>query len=273
MNSKQIARPYVLLTNDDGIHAEGIRALAEALEPHFDLLIVAPSTECSGQGHAISVLKDMHLEPYHRDANLWGWGLCGTPADCVKVAVTMLAPDRPFDLVISGINRGQNAGINVLYSGTVAAAREGAILGLPSVAISLLYHDEHDIRYETAARVGLDALRLVQQHGLPKGMMLNVNVPALPYEELKGWAVTRMGDSGYSDLFHHEPSREGRPAVYRNVGKCWNPSVPEDDEVDDHALNKGYVAVTPLQFDLTAYDFLPTMHDWFARSRRMDKIS
>lgn len=263
MNSDQNNRPYILLTNDDGIHAEGIRAMAEALEPHAELMIVAPNTECSGQGHAISVLKDMRLEPYHRDADLWGWALCGTPADCVKVATTMLSKERPFDLVISGINRGQNAGINVLYSGTVAAAREGAILGLPAIAMSLFYQDENYMPYETAARVGVDVMRMVREHGLPRGVMLNVNVPPLPYEDLKGWAVTRMGDSGYTDWFLHEPSEGGRPATYRNVGSGWNPSVPEDDEVDDHALYKGYVAITPLHFDLTAYAFLPTMHEWF----------
>lgn len=269
MNSASLnPRPYVLLTNDDGIHAAGLRALAEALAPHVDLLIVAPSTECSGQGHAISVLKDMHLEPYRRNEDLWGYALCGTPADCVKVAATVLARERPFDLVISGINRGQNAGINVLYSGTVAAAREGAMLGFPSIAVSLWYTDENDLPYETAARAGLDVLRLVHERGLPPGIMLNVNVPPLPYEELRGYAVTRMGNSGYTDFFHHEPAAEGRPALLRNVGNNWTPSAPEDEEVDDHALFKGYVSVTPLQFDLTAYEVLPHLQGWFAQEAR-----
>jgi 5'-nucleotidase len=195
------ARPHVLLTNDDGIHAPGLRALAAALREIADLTIVAPSQENSGMGHAITVFRDLHFAPVHEDGHLWGWGLNGTPADCVKVAIHMLGRDRPFDAVISGINRGQNAGINVLYSGTVAAAREAAIYGLPAMAVSLLYKVEDYMPYETAARVAADVLKLMQQHPLPRGVMLNVNVPPVEYDALQGWAVTRMGDSGYSDFF------------------------------------------------------------------------
>jgi 5'-nucleotidase len=238
--------------------------MAEALIPVADLMIVAPTAECSGQGHAISVLKDLRLEPFRRKEELWGWGLRGTPADCVKVALNTLAKDRPFDLVISGINRGQNAGVNVFYSGTVAAAREGTIYGLPAIAVSLYFTDESCLPYETAARVGVDLMRLVLRHGLPHGVLLNVNVPPLPYEKLKGWAVTRMGDSGYDDLFLHEPEKEGLVSTLRNVGNGWNPSQPAADDVDDQALAKGYVAITPLQFDLTAYEFLPRLHQWFS---------
>ena len=200
-------RPFILLTNDDGIQAEGLRIMAEALAPHADLLIVAPNTECSGQGHSITILRSMDLVPHQQGGAFWGWGLCGTPADCVKVALTMLARERPVDLVISGINRGQNAGINVLYSGTAAAAREAAMLGYPAIAMSLYYQDENHTPYATAARVGVEVLRMVLRHALPRGVMLNVNVPPVPYEELKGWEVTRMGNSGYYDLFHHVPRK------------------------------------------------------------------
>ena len=260
-------RPYVLLTNDDGIQAEGIKVLAAALAPHADLMIVAPNTECSGQGHAISVLKDMDLVPYSINGAVWGWGLCGTPADCVKVALTMMIKERPVDLVISGINRGQNAGINVLYSGTVAAAREAAILGRPAIALSLYYEEENHTPFETAARVGLEVFGMVRRNGLPPGVMLNVNVPPLPYDQIKGWAVTRMGNSGYFDHFHHEPSDEDRHASYRNIGTEWFPSAPEADDTDDSALMKGCVSISPLHFDLTSYEFLPDLQDWMHQAR------
>jgi 5'-nucleotidase len=257
-------RPHVLLTNDDGIQADGIGAMARALESFCDLLVVAPASECSGQGHAISVLKDIQLEPYEGNG-LKGWGLRGTPADCVKVAVATLAVSRPLDFVISGINRGQNAGINTLYSGTVAAAREGAVLGIPALAVSLETRDVPQSDYRAAARVGVDMLRLIQEHPLPRGLMLNVNVPALAYDRLKGWAVTRMGNSGYSDLFKDETADvEIGPKVYRNIGNGWNPSTPVDEEVDDHALAAGYVSITPLHFDLTAHRFIPRLLEWLA---------
>ncbi|MCL5270406.1 MAG: 5'/3'-nucleotidase SurE [bacterium] len=260
---KHPRRPHVLISNDDGIEAEGLRVLVEALHPHADLMIVAPNYERSGAGHGISFLKDLHFEACHRDGRFFGWGLNGTPADCVKVAVTSLAGERPFDMVVSGINRGQNAGINILYSGTVAAAREAALLGLPAVALSLLYHDENDLPYETAARVGVDVFKLVHERGLPPGVMLNVNVPPLPYERLKGWAVTRMGDACYADLFLHEPGADGRPAIYRNVGEGWVSSRCGGDNLDDHLLFDGYVSITPLHFDLTAYGFLAELTGWF----------
>ena len=126
-------RPYVLLTNDDGVHAPGLHALADALEPFCDLTIVAPHRERSGAGHAITVLRDLRLEKYERHGSHWGWSFQGKPADCVKVAVATVSRERAFDMVLSGINRGQNLGVNVLYSGTVGAAREASELVTPSV--------------------------------------------------------------------------------------------------------------------------------------------
>ncbi len=262
----QTDRPHILVTNDDGIEAAGIAALAEALRPEADVTIVAPARENSGMGHAITVLRDLRFEPVHRNGMLWGYGLEGTPADCVKIAVQVLAADRPFDLVVSGINAGQNCGINILYSGTVAAAREAAILGLPAIAVSLLYHDERDMRFDTAARVALDAVRLVRAHGLPRGVMLNVNVPPLAYDAIKGWVVTRMGDSGYADLFLHEPGETAASIIYRNVGKGFEPSTIAHGDLnrplDDVALYDHYVSLTPLMFDLTAHDFMDTLDGW-----------
>lgn len=261
-------RPHLLLTNDDGIEAPGLAALAEALRPHADLTIVAPRVENSGMGHAISVFKDLHFEPIHRDGSVWGWGLAGTPADCVKVAATVFGIDRPFDYVFSGINCGQNAGINILYSGTVAAAREATVLGIPAIAVSLLYHDLEDLPFQTAGRVAVDVLAMVQSHRLPPRIMLNVNVPPIDYEAIEDWCVTRMGNAGYEDYFLHQPAAADQPAIYRNVGKGWVPSEPKSEDTDDHALYANRVSITPLQFDLTAYDFMEPLQNWIPRKQR-----
>ncbi|HOE97070.1 MAG TPA: 5'/3'-nucleotidase SurE [Candidatus Sumerlaeota bacterium] len=254
---------HIVLSNDDGIEAPGLAAMADALNQIGDVTIVAPDIERSGMGHAITVFKDMLFEPHHRDGKLWGYGLAGTPADCVKIALTLLCKNRPVDLVVSGINHGQNAGVNVLYSGTVAAAREAAILGFPAIAVSQLYHDPDKLTFETSARVGLEVARRVLERGLPPGVMLNVNVPPVPYDAIKGWAVTRMGNSGYEDLFTCPEEADSERIIYRNIGKGWNPSTHPDDGNDDVALYQDYVSITPLQFDLTAYDFLDELHAWF----------
>ncbi len=263
-----ISRPHILVTNDDGVAAPGIAALVDALRGIADLTVVAPSHENSGMGHAISVFRDLRFEPFHREGVLWGYGLEGTPADCVKVAVSMLATERPFDMVVSGINCGQNVGINILYSGTVAAAREAAVLGLPSIAFSMLFHeDPTNLPYATGGRVALDVVRRVLERGLPRGVMLNVNVPPVDYGAIRGWRLTRMGDSGYADLFLHEPCAEGRPATYRNVGKGFERStIVHGDaayELDDEALYQDCVSITPLQFDLTAHECLGGLEGWF----------
>lgn len=256
-------RPHLLLTNDDGIEAPGLRALAEALDAVADVTIVAPKRERSGMSHAITVFEDLHVEPRPRGKNQAGWALDGTPADCVKVGLTVLARERPFDMVFSGINRGHNLGINVLYSGTIGAAREAALLGLPAVAVSLQYHDPDVLFFETAARVGREVFERVRRNGLPPGALLSVNVPPVDYDDLQGWRVTRMGDAGYSDLFHHEPPKGDRPGLYRNVGELWNRSTYEGDNLDDHALERDMVAITPLQTDQTAHDLLERLQGWF----------
>jgi 5'-nucleotidase len=252
-------RPHVLLTNDDGIEAEGLRVLAAALEPIADLTIVAPIAERSGTGHAISFLKDMLCIPYERGGRAWGWALDGMPADCVKVAALRLAV-RPIDLVIAGINCGQNAGANVHYSGTVGAAREAALMGLPAIALSLRYHDLKDLPFDTAARVGVELARLVLAHGLPPGVLLNVNVPPVPYKKLRGWTVTRMGTAGYTDRLLYQPSVDGRPAVFRNVGDRWVLSADGEDAADDRVLENNCVSITPLECDQTAHAHLAGLH-------------
>lgn len=256
-------KPHVLLTNDDGIAARGLHALADAMTEVADLTIVAPSSERSGAGHAVTVHKDMRLEHYTRDGRPnWGWALSGMPVDCVKVAVMEVSPDRPFDMVVSGINQGQNAGFNVLYSGTVAAAREAAFLGLPAIAMSLYFVDEADLPFETAARVGVDVFRMVRREGLPKGVVLSVNVPPVPYDQIQGWSITRMGGSCYEDFYEKTAAEGDGASLLRNVGSGWIQAHPGDEHVDDQALMRNRVSITPLQIDMTDYRFLDKLNHW-----------
>lgn len=254
-------RPYLLLTNDDGIDAPGIQALADILEPHFDLLIVAPHRERSAAGHAISVMRDLKLEQFHREEKHWGWSFQGKPADCVKVAATVISKDRPFDLVLSGINRGQNLGINILYSGTVAAAREAVVLGIPAIAFSVSFTSIWEVRFDTAAKVALDVTRRVIKRGIPPGIMLNVNVPSIGYEEIQGYAITRQGNSGFRDKFQHIGEEVGTSRLLRNVGDRFVPSTLEHHDLDDLAIKQNKVSITPLHIDATAHEFLDELED------------
>lgn len=252
-------RPHILLTNDDGIDAPGLHALAEVLAPHFDLTIVAPHIERSATGHAITVMKDLRLKPHERNGECWGWSFEGGPADCVKMGVRVIEKERPIDFVVAGINRGQNLGVNIHYSGTVAAAREGVVHGLPSVAFSVAYRSLSDVRFDTAAKVALEVTRRVVLHGLPPGVMLNVNVPPLDYEAIQGFAITRQGNSGFRDRFERlEGSREDE-ALYRNVGDRFEPSVDAGENLDDHALKENRVSITPLHIDTTAHGHLDAL--------------
>ncbi len=255
-------RPYLLLTNDDGIHAAGLHALADILAPEFDLLIIAPHRERSATGHAISVLKDLRLERYERGNEHWGWSFQGKPADCVKLGWTGAAKDRSIDLVLAGINRGQNLGMNILYSGTVAAAREGALLGIPSIAFSLAYRDIQNVDFSTAARVALDLTRRVVKRGLPSGVFLNVNVPIAVYDQIQGYAITRQGDSGFRDKFQHVGGdQDNGMALYRNVGERFSPSSKEDHDLDDRAVKRKMVSITPLHTDATAHHAVEELKD------------
>jgi len=183
-------RPSILVTNDDGIDAPGILALARALNPLGDVTVVAPSVERSAVGHAITLSDPLRVTPIQFDNAYDGYAVSGTPADCVKIACWALLNGKP-DLVASGINLGINTGINTIYSGTVSAATEGAILGIPSFAISLTTYQDPDFSF--AATFASRLAPMLLEKGLPPGVCLNVNVPAVPESEIMGVSVTRQG--------------------------------------------------------------------------------
>jgi 5'-nucleotidase len=240
----------ILVCNDDGIHAPGIHALYQSVRDLGDVHVVAPSAEQSAVGHAITLSNPIKCRPVDKDGRTFGHAVGGTPADCVKLAVYGLLPGRP-DLVISGVNLGPNAGISVIYSGTVSAATEGTILGIPSMAVSL--NTFSDPIWDTPARVARDLAAKVLQRGLPPETLLNVNVPNLPFDQLKGYRVTRMGRSRFVEIFH-------RRTDPRNNVYYWMDGemelVGDGDGTDIKALEDGYVSLTPIWFDLTHHKVL-----------------
>lgn len=257
-------RPLILLTNDDGIAAEGLAALAEAMRALGEVVVVAPQEEQSAMGHAISVKKSHALRPFERDGRLFGYGFDAAPADCVKFAVTRWLKERPA-LVVSGINPGPNFGTNVPYSGTVAAALEAAILGLPSIAVSTSRPGQDGVSdFASAARAAMEMGRIVLQDGIAAEVALNVNAPALPGGEIRGYRVAPVGQFRVQDhFFEIEPAEDGA-RQWSNIGADLVYS-PEGLDADDAVFNQGYVALTPLTFDMTARN---EMEAW---RRRIEK--
>lgn len=235
----------ILLTNDDGIHAPGLLALHTALKKNHKVSVVAPESEQSAVGHSITLADPIRVKEVRKNGSFFGYALTGTPADCVRLGLGELAAPAP-ELVISGINLGANVGINILYSGTVSAATEAAILGLPSVAASLNTYSKPDFSY-AAAFINRLAGRLKEISPAP-GASLNVNIPNLPGKEIKGvaWARQSIKPSGEKFTRRVDP----RENVYYWRGREIPPRRP-DPESDFALLNQGYVTITPLRYDMT----------------------
>lgn len=251
--------PLILLTNDDGIFAPGINALRRRMEQEESMEIwsVAPDRERSASGHAITMYRPLFpIKVEIPGAQSPCYSVTGTPADSAKLAIEALLPRRP-DLVISGINKGANLGTDLFYSGTVAAALEGPILGIPAIAISLNSFTSTD--YSVAADFAADLARKVLAEGLPKGTLLNVNVPPLPKEQIKGVRITRMGERLYKDQWDRRVDPRGR-TYYWLAGQLMELDNPEDSDVV--AAEQGYISVTPVQLDLTRYDQLDRLRGW-----------
>lgn len=243
----------IFLTNDDGIYAPGLAALAEALRSLGEVHVVAPSTEKSGVGHSITYLIPLVVKEVYRGDQRWGWAVEGSPADCVKIGIAELCPRRP-DLIVSGINGGLNAGINVLYSGTVAAAIEGAFFGIDSVAVSLQF-DEH-APFERAADL---AAELIGQLFADRGngpRLYNLNIPMAALKGAPEVVAVPMDVSQYGERYEKRYDPWGR-AYYWATGE---PRPPlRERRTDLSALAEGKITVTPLHYNLTAYTELETL--------------
>ncbi|MCB2190985.1 MAG: 5'/3'-nucleotidase SurE [Deltaproteobacteria bacterium] len=235
----------LLLTNDDGAYAPGIKALHQALAAEHEVWVVAPETEQSAVGHAITLADPIRVHPLTTESGMQGWAVTGTPADCVKLAVRSLLP-QPVQMVISGINQGANVGVNLLYSGTVSAATEGAIMGLGAISVSLATHHPSD--FSQAAQITSRLVTAWAGLGVPPGVSLNVNVPALPPEEIKGVRFTRQSTASLRETFLERRDPRGH-VYYWQAGEVM--STDGNGQTDYPALLEGYVTITPVGHDLT----------------------
>jgi len=252
----------ILITNDDGIQAEGLRALAAAMMSVGEVFVVAPSTERSGTSHSLTLTSPLRAQKLDN-----GWySVDGTPTDCVLLATYELL-DRMPDLLISGINHGTNMGEDVTYSGTVAAAFEGAILGIPSVAVSLVARSE--FHFEAACDFTIKLTKAISDYGLPADTLLNVNVPNLPPESIAGYKITKLGKRSYSDVIVRKEDPRG--GVYYWIGGK-GPYWVGDEDTDYNVVSRGFISVTPLNLDMTNYGALSTLRSWrinFDSGRRL----
>jgi 5'-nucleotidase len=240
----------VLLTNDDGIHAPGLMALYQELKGDFQVYIVAPDSERSAVGHAITLTSPLRVQEVFKNGSFFGYGVKGTPADCVKIAVQELLEAAP-DMILSGINLGANVGVNVLYSGTVSAATEGAFLGIPSAAISLDTRTDPDFRF--AAQFCTEIIRFVREHGLRERTALNVNIPAVPPAKLEGVSFTRQGLARFREKFERRIDPRGN-VYYWLSGET--PLEEGNPDADARALKQNRITITPISYDLTCSEEL-----------------
>jgi 5'-nucleotidase len=247
---------HILLTNDDGIYAPGIAALHKALKRFGTVSIVAPMAEQSAVGHTITLTHPLRVIEAERRGKFFGYGVNGAPADCVKLAVLELLK-RPVDLILSGINLGSNAGVNALYSGTVAAAIEGVMLGIPSMAVSMEFCERPE--FDPPARIARGLVERVLKQGLRKDMLLNVNVPALPLKRIRGIRVTRQSRRMSAEGFERRTDPRG---IHYYWIKPWDERGEEEVGTDVRALKEGYVAITPMHYDLTSQRLLEELRSW-----------
>ncbi|HOM65159.1 MAG TPA: 5'/3'-nucleotidase SurE [Ignavibacteriales bacterium] len=247
----------ILVTNDDGITAPGIYALAKELQKIADVTVVAPLTEQSAVGHAITMKNPLRLKDIIINNEFFGYAFDGTPADCVKMGIRNILKEKP-DLVISGINNGANTAINIIYSGTVSGAREAAIMDVPSIAVSVTSHEPKT--YDIAAQIAAEYAIKVFKNPLPNGTLLNINVPNCSKEEIKGHIVTKQGKSKWDDEYEERIDPMGKK--YYWLKGDW---IELDNSIDfDHfATQQNYVSLTPIHFDLTDYENLTFVKKYY----------
>lgn len=258
MNSKE--KPLILVTNDDGITAPGIRALIQIMNEIGEVYVVAPDSPQSGMGHAVTIDNTLFCEHVKIDDGPQSnreWACTGTPVDCVKLAMSKILPRTP-DLCVSGINHGANSSINVIYSGTMSAAVEAGMSGMPAIGFSLL-----DFSYSADFSQARDFIKKIVLESLnqkmPKGMVLNVNIPKLKKEEIKGVKVCRQAKAVWTESYDERTDPRGR-TYYWLTGKFEN--LDKGDDTDERALEEGYISIVPIQFDLTAYHYISDLNSW-----------
>ena len=250
-------RLKILLTNDDGIYADGLYWLWKELKKEHDISIVAPYSEMSAVGHAITLNSPLRVQEIYRDGSFYGYAVTGTPADCVKIAVQELLKDNIPDIVLSGINLGSNVGIDVLYSGTVSAATEGAYLGIRSAAISLATRENPDFSF--ASRFSRQIIEFLLENHFDRGTALNVNVPAVSQDKIKGVVFTRQAITQYKEYFEKRVDPRGN-TYYWLAGEIMIEENGRPD-TDILALQNNMISITPISCDLTSDDELERLRN------------
>jgi 5'-nucleotidase len=242
--SKGRARPLsILISNDDGIDAPGIYALAQEIKKIASVTVVAPDKQQSAVGHAITMNYPLRAMPFAKNDEFFGHAVVGTPADAVKLGVRLLLKTPP-DMIISGINHGSNTAINIIYSGTVSAATEGTILGIPSIAVSLTTYQDADFSYAK---------------GLPEGTLLNVNVPAVPEDQIRGAMITKQGSSKWYDTFDVRRDPANREYFWLTGRMEVTDTDPDTDQL---AIRNNFISITPIHYDLTDRELAKSMSKW-----------
>ncbi len=251
-------KPLILVTNDDGITAPGLRSLIEVMNEIGEVVVVAPDSPQSGMGHAITINSTLYCDKIKvTDGPQEEYSCSGTPADCVKLAINELLVKKP-DLCVSGINHGSNSSINVIYSGTMSAALEAGIEGVPAIGFSLLdfrWNADFKPLKKYIKKISLEALK----KGIPKDVVLNVNFPLLKNKKIKGMKICRQARAYWVEEFDKRTNPMGRE-YYWLTGTFINEDKGED--TDEWALNKGYISIVPTQFDLTAHHSLQQLNTW-----------
>lgn len=250
------AKKLILVCNDDGITAPGIRALVSVAKQFGDVVVVAPDKPQSAMGHAITINSTLRVQATKIDGEI-EYACSGTPVDCVKLAVNKILHRKP-DLLISGINHGSNASINVIYSGTMSAAMEGALEGIPSIGFSLTDHSI-DADFEASKQIASTIIKQAFEHQIPQGVCLNVNIPNIQMELIKGIKVCRQAEANWEEEFDERKDPSGKTyfwmtGVFRNYDK--------GTDTDIWALENGYVSIVPCQFDITAHASLEHFKTW-----------
>lgn len=254
-NKMSERKPLILITNDDGYHAKGINELTDAMKGLGEIIVFAPDSHQSGMSSAITTSNPLRARVYHKEEGITKYMCSGTPVDCVKLALNMFV-DRKPDLLVSGINHGSNAGISVLYSGTVAAAIEGCVFDVPSIAFSLCDFTP-DADFDSTKHVAHKLAKKVLENGLPKGVCLNVNIPV---GEVKGLRITTQTQGKWVNEYHRSKDGGDRD-VFWMTGNFENWET-DNDKNDEWALSNGYAAAVPVKIDMTAYDYIRELRDW-----------
>ncbi|MDR3705036.1 MAG: 5'/3'-nucleotidase SurE [Paludibacteraceae bacterium] len=250
-------KPLILVTNDDGVTARGIRSLVESVRPLGEVLVVAPDAPRSAQASALTVTNPLRVKKIEEEDGLTIYQCNGTPADCVKLAINQLAPRRP-DIVVSGINHGTNSSISIIYSGTMGAAIEGCVAGIPSVGFSLCSYDPR-ADFDSAIQYAYTITQKVLAEGLPKTVCLNVNIPE-KHHHIQGIKICRQSEGYWSEEFLKRQDPSGKN-YYWLSGEFINAEQMSDD-TDEWALEHGYVSIVPVKVDMTAYEFIDDLNKW-----------